>query len=155
MQVLWHTMKERGRLSLNHQRFWCAHVQEDRGNYLYHWLQEKKQKKPQKNQCLLNRAANKQSDSPIGSLSVQVSRLAGVVLSAVYLVWRQMDSDNKSATRCPSRCMLSHFPSVLFLQLWDAPQNLKRNTSNYLRWRNERRQWRRQDSRQNSKCAFR
>lgn len=105
--------------------------------------------------CLLNRAANKQSDSPIGSLSVQVSRLAGVVLSAVYLVRRQMDSDNKSATRCPSRCMLSHFPSVLFLQLWDAPRNLKRNTSNYLRWRNERRQRRRQDSRQNSKCAFR
>lgn len=58
--------------------------QMNRGDYLYQWLQEKKKKK--KKQRLLNQAANTQSDSPIGSLSVQVSRSAGVAMSVVYLV---------------------------------------------------------------------
>lgn len=35
-----------------------------------------------------------------------VAHLAGVAMSVVYLVRRQMDSGNKSSTRCPSRCML-------------------------------------------------
>lgn len=31
-----------GKASLNHQRFWCAHAQEDRGNYSYRWLPKKR-----------------------------------------------------------------------------------------------------------------
>lgn len=122
MQVLWHTVRERGRLSLKPPAvLMCprSRGQMNRGDYLYHWLQEKR--------CLLNQAAKqkKQSNSPISSLCVQVSHSAGMAMSMVYWVRRQMDSDDKSATRCPSRCMLRHFPSVLFLHLWDATPNLK------------------------------
>lgn len=105
MQVLWHTMKERGRLSLNHQQFWCAHVREDKGDSLF---------LATRNWNLLNQAANTQSDSPIGSLSVRVSCLAGMAVSVVNLVRRQMDSDDKPSAMCPSRCMLWHFPSAPF-----------------------------------------
>lgn len=45
-----------------------------------------KKQKGLKDVCWNWAAKNEQSDSPIGSLSVQVSCLAGVVMSAVYLV---------------------------------------------------------------------
>lgn len=45
-----------------------------------------KKQKGLKDVCWNQAAKNEQSDSPIGSLSVQVSCLAGVVMSAVYLV---------------------------------------------------------------------
>lgn len=86
---------------------------------------------------MLNQAANTQSDSPIGSLSVQVSRSAGVAMSVVYPVRRQMDSGDKSSTRCPSRCMLRLFPSVLLCSR-GATQTSSVTTFYYLCWRNKR-----------------
>lgn len=52
-----------------------------------------KKQKGLKDVCWNRAAKNEQSNSPIGSLSVQLSCLAGVVMSAVYLVCfrRQMD----------------------------------------------------------------
>ena len=57
MQVLWHTMKERGKAFTKPPAVpMCprSRGQMNRGDYLYHWLQEKEKKKRR----LLNQAAN-------------------------------------------------------------------------------------------------
>lgn len=65
---------EGGRLSLNHQRFRCAHVQEDK------WTEEiiciigYEEKKKKKKSVKSSSKHTQRSDSPIDSLSVQVSR---------------------------------------------------------------------------------
>lgn len=125
MQVLWHTMRERGRLSLKPPAvLMCPRLrgQMNMGRLfvIIGYMENEV--------CLKSSSKHthtKKSNSPIGSLSVQVSRLAGVAMSVVYLVRRQMDSGNKPSTRCPSRCTLWQFPSALFLQL-------KTSTSNFL-----------------------
>lgn len=122
MQVLWHTMNERGRLSLKPPAvLMClrSRGQKNRGDYLYHWLQEKKKEKKMSVKSS-SKHTNRHRYWFSKCSGIPVS--AGVAMSVVYLVRRQMDSGNKWSTRCPSRCMLCHLPSVLFLQLWDATQ---------------------------------
>lgn len=62
MQVLWHIPWRLGEASLNHQRFCCAHVWEDKdgGNRLYHWLWDREKTKRTKG-CLLKSSSKKRT----------------------------------------------------------------------------------------------
>lgn len=74
----------------------------------------------------IKQQTHRKSDSPIGSLSVQVSRSAGVAMSVVYPVRRQMDSDDKKiGHKVPFQVYAVAFPFCSALRCY--PENLKRD----------------------------
>lgn len=101
--------------------------QMNRRDYLFVSLATRKKQK-----CLWNQAANTQSNSPIGSLSVQVSHSAGVAMSAVYLVsktngqWQRIIPCGALPGVC---CGCYPFCSVLAALRCDP--NLRRKTNDF------------------------
>lgn len=160
MQVLWHTMKERGKAFTKPPAVpMCprSRGQMNRGDYLYHWLREEKEKK--KMSVKSSSKHTRRSDSPIDSLSVQVSRSGwrGDVCGVPGFEdkWTVTTKNRPQGALPGVRCGLSLLFRSCSSEMLPKPSSATNNfqfnlNNNSNRRRQQKQKQKKKDSRQNS-----